>query len=113
MTEAEAKEICRVCKFPIETYDEGESKVCSEFCAQTSEKEKLDFLTLKPGEYGVWPCSENGCPTEGEYTPNECCASCTPKRDARVRRELLQEVLRIGISNLPPDLVERIQASLK
>lgn len=102
---------CRICKFPVQSHDGGEFTSCSDFCATTSEREKMDFLTLQPGEYGVWPCSEGGCATEGEYKPGAFCSSCAPKRDARVRGELLQRMLKMQLT-LDPDFVNEVREAL-
>lgn len=103
-----AGDICEVCKrvyhreFHRDYVDEG----CSEFCATVTAEEKAKFPTLKSGDYGVFPCSECGCATEGDYEPGEWCGKCHPKVQLRLRDALLQE----AIPHLPAALVERIQA---
>jgi hypothetical protein len=84
------------------------SEGCSEFCATATEEERAAFRTLQPGEYGVWPCSECGGTTEGDYTPGAWCSSCDPKRAKRVRGELLRECLR----HVPPELAQKIRSEI-
>jgi hypothetical protein len=95
MAQLKPGDICRVCTRPWvrEEYDGGEivEEGCSEFCARVTEQEMIAFLTMKEGEFGVWPCSECGCPTEGDFTPSAWCASCDPAVQLRNRNELLKE----------------------
>jgi hypothetical protein len=111
MTEQLTSRTCPVCKRQIRRYDGIDHDFCSEFCETTTDKEKADFLALKDNEYGVYPCSECGCAMEGEYKPGGWCSTCHPKRSARVRGELLREVL--AQTGLPADLIERIKAEVK
>jgi hypothetical protein len=95
---AETKpEVCRVCGFAAATVTsvyEGTKRFCSRFCEETTEAEKIAFLTLRVGEYGTWPCRECGAATEGDYTgPDDHCGGCSPKVQIRVFRRLLERVV--------------------
>lgn len=75
---------CPVCKRTItsEVCDGGRfvSDGCSEFCAVVPDKELEPFVKgMKDGDWGVYPCSECGCPMEDEYHPGSFCSSCAPK----------------------------------
>ncbi len=86
---------CRICKRHIEVYDQGaadESRYCSAFCAESTAEEKIAFLILRPGEFGVYPCSECGCAIEDEYKLGEHCGSCEPKVESRRRLDLLTKL---------------------
>lgn len=87
---------CQVCKHPFTQHIQpgyiGEPH-CSEFCATVTEADRVKFLTLKPGEFGIFPCPECGCVIEDEYDPDDCCSSCAPERASRVRGGLLKKAL--------------------
>jgi hypothetical protein len=104
---------CTVCGFPHfrEVLDGGDTvnEGCSEFCARESDEVIAKFKAgFQEGEYGIFPCSECGEPMEGEWTPGAWCYSCSPKRSARIRGELLKECL----VYLPESLSERVKKEL-
>lgn len=96
--------LCEVCKRPIERADEY-SVGCSEFCLVTSKEVKEASLQLKPGDFGIYPCSECGCAVEDVYDEESCCASCAPTVTLRTRTKLLSEAAVYA----PADLQERIR----
>jgi hypothetical protein len=98
MTTTEAVK-CDTCGRSI---DDG---YCSEFCAVVSAKELAAYKALKPGDYGVFPCSECGAPTEGDWLPGMHCGSCDDTVRSRRRKELLREAL----PHLPEGLAARVQ----
>lgn len=102
---------CPLCKHKV--YDYGSYTYCSEFCAETTQAEKTAFKNAQHGDDCVFPCMECGCPMEGEYSPDDpikvTCSSCWPKRQLRVRTEILKKVLPF----LPEDLKEEAQKALE
>ncbi len=103
-------ETCPICKFPF-VYEGMESsfRYCSEFCAVASDKELSEFKTATSGTYCVFPCSECGGATEGEWGPGLHCNSCAPRVESRKRGELLKETL----PHLPAELRARVEEALK
>lgn len=95
MADGAVGEICKVCGFLIEQHVQpgyvGEPH-CSEFCAVATPEEKAAYVAgLPEGEFALYPCKESGCPIQDEYrATTDCCASCSTKRKARVRGELLK-----------------------
>lgn len=90
MTETERE--CSVCKFPIQLlevpdYESGRGRVpiefCSEFCDETKDTEKTEFLNMKEGDFGFWPCTDCGHIIEDAYVPNGCCSQCHKPRQLR------------------------------
>jgi hypothetical protein len=99
---------CDVCKREID----DETQWCSEFCNVVGEGDRLAYRNLKPGEWGIWPCSECGCPIEDELPAEDSeriCSTCWPKVKAKKLTALLTEAL----PHLPGDLAARVQAALK
>lgn len=74
-------EVCSTCGFKthrhVQTNYVGDL-TCSEFCGSTTQKEKDDFIALKKGDWGVFPCCCCGVPIEGEYD-TETCSDCNTK----------------------------------
>lgn len=95
---------CEICTRPIDPQYGG----CSEFCAVTSDKEKAAYKALQPGDYGVFPCPECGCPTEGDWTPGDHCYEC----DDKVHRRLRETLLREALPHVPEELSLRILAEI-
>jgi hypothetical protein len=85
-------DICVVCKRVYWREQCGDDHIegCSEFCASVPEEALDSLATLKPGDFGLWPCSECGCVMEDEYNPGGWCSGCSPK----VRIRELEAVLR-------------------
>jgi hypothetical protein len=103
-------QLCPTCKFPFRYEDiESSFRHCSEFCARATEKELTEFRAARSGEFCVFPCSECGEPTEGEWMPGAHCYSCAPKVKLREREALLKECL----PHLPSELRARIEEALK
>lgn len=98
--------VCGVCHKDIirEEYSDYTIEGCSKFCADTTPEEKAAFVELKPGEFGVWPCSECSCAIEDEYDPNGYCSSCSSKVTIRKLNE--------KISLLEKDLVKNQNEAL-
>lgn len=91
--------LCPVCKFPIERNEQpgyiGEP-FCSEFCAVATPEQKAAWqVGLPEGGFVLYPCSESGCAIEDAFSKDSvgCCSSCSDKRKARVRGELLTQAL--------------------
>ena len=118
-------DLCPICKFPIERHEQPgyiSEPFCSEFCSVASAEQKAKYLAgLVEGEFALYPCSESGCAIEDAFNPASigCCGSCSDKRKARVRGELLEEAM-LAVSStasafavFPKDLVEKIEAELK
>lgn len=108
---------CRVCDHRIVdipstagVFPRGQ---CSVFCNDTSPQDKIRFLTLRVGEYGVFPCSECGTVMEGDYAgPPSVCSRCSPKLRERVLYDLLARCKVLEMVNFP-DLRRDIDEALK
>ncbi len=105
---------CLVCKREIQKREyadyDGETW-CSEFCDETSDAEKLRYLTFKPGDFGFWPCSICGCVIDDVYEGPGVgnCGPCAPKRKIAELKTLLGECL-VHVGD--DELAKRIQAIL-
>ena len=108
MVEQAIMATCEVCK--REKWEDRYSAGCSEFCAVEPEEVIASYLAMKPGDYGVWPCSECGCPTEGDWSgPDDYCSGCAPKVKLRKCRILLLEAL----PHVPEPLAQQIRDAVK
>jgi hypothetical protein len=88
-------DICDVCKrqYYREEYRDYTAEGCSEFCATVYGENLAALATLKPGDFGLWPCSECGCVIEDKYTPGGWCSGCSPKVMIRKLEGALREAL--------------------
>ena len=110
-------DLCPICKFPIERHEQPgyiSEPFCSEFCSVATQEQKAKFVAgLPEGEFALYPCTESGCAIEDGYSSKSgCCGSCSDKRKARVRGELLERVLPLIGPSLSM-LIEEIEAELK
>jgi hypothetical protein len=99
-------ETCAVCR-----REKDPVMGCSDFCATQPAEVQAKFLTMEPGYYGLWPCTECGCVVEDEYPGrggDSFCSRCWPKVRLRRRDGLLREAL----PHLPAELATRVRLVL-
>lgn len=63
-----------------------------------SASDRKAFASLKPGDWGVYPCPDCGQPIEDEYAPDSCCTECAARRRLR-RLEAFAERIACGCPN--------------
>lgn len=87
---------CPVCGFKL-VYDRDlQQEICSEFCMGMSRESKEALKTLKPGEYGLWPCRKCGCPMDDVYPKaktQRICSDCYRKERFATRTKLLKKAV--------------------
>lgn len=96
--------LCQTCGLKLP--DDG--GCVSNFCFTTTPEEREALKTLRPGEWGCWPCSDCGVAIDDVYTPGGCCSWCHPERQLKMLKQLLEEAL----PHLPEDLAAMLRVTL-
>jgi hypothetical protein len=95
---AEIKEMCPCCNHELIHYPGMREPTCSEFCITQSDENKTAWKNLKPGDFGIFPCSRCGCAIQDEYgAEDNVCSGCYPK----LRLERFEAALKDIVSNVP------------
>lgn len=106
---------CPICGFCVDP----STKVCSEFCLQVSPEEVAAFKSMKPGNFGAYPCPGCGSLMEDTYEEGDgaMCSSCFTKKRSEEKRKLLVEAERLfslspSASDAEINLLSRIRKEL-
>jgi len=84
---------CNICKQELNVADSYGTQYCSEFCAGTSDAEKLASLNLQEGSVGnCFPCVGCGCVLDGEYVFDARCTPCQKEHTLQVELAHLREM---------------------
>lgn len=78
---------CNVCKQEVNIVDSDGTRYCSEFCAGTSDAEKLASLS---GTGKFFPCVGCGCVLDGEYSLEARCTPCQKEHQFQTEVTRLQ-----------------------
>jgi hypothetical protein len=97
---------CDICGHVYYRKNDGEfiAEGCSEFCNSLNEKQKQEFRSLLPGQFGLWPCFKCGCCVQGIYDPHGYCNNCKVKK----RRSFFSYLKRCFFPIISEDLAKEI-----